>query len=107
MEASMYPVWNEIPNYSEIAPEPYDGEKVSIDSLLNQEVAILKFKETPSSFFEGNYMQIQVKTADDQLKWFFTSSQVLAKQLKELEQKGNLPIRAKIVKIKRYYSLTR
>jgi hypothetical protein len=96
--------WEEIPDFEGDATGDFAGDKISIDGILNTPLAILKFRISPSSFYEdANYMMVQILTRDNQLKWFVTSSAVLCKQMQE--QQKNLPLKVKIIKIKRYYSI--
>lgn len=104
--------FSEIPQYESVPTESFEGEKISIDSILNKEVAILKFRVMPSSFFEGNFLMCQIMDAENNLAWFTTGSTVLEKQLKDIESKDKLPIRTTIKKVKgqnptkRYYTLS-
>ena len=102
---SITPIWNDIPEYEGVPSEPFEGEKISIDSILNKKIAILKFRVQPSSFYEGNYILVQIMDAGNNLVWFSTSSKVLEAQLNDLDKKGSLPIRTTITKVKRYYTL--
>lgn len=97
--------WDEIPEYSSLPKEVFEGEKTSIHKLLGKEIAILTFRIIPSAFYEGNYVQVQAMEPSGKMIWFSTSSKVLEKQLTELSQKDSLPIRAKIEKVKNYYTL--
>ena len=82
-----------------------DGEKTTVDAVLNREVAFLDIIVSPSSFYEGDYAVIQIQDAADNLSWFRTSSKVLITQLSELKKNGELPKRAQIKKEKRYFTL--
>jgi hypothetical protein len=101
------PVWNDIQEYEGLPVEQFEGEKISIDTILNKKIAILKFNIQPSSFYEGNYMHVQIMDEKNDLMWFSTSSSVLEAQLKKLQDQGNFPVKATIVKVKRYLSLRR
>lgn len=106
-EKKIDPYWPDIPKFEAEPMEEYEGQKTSIDNVLNKEIAILKFRVMPSSFFEGDYCLIQIMDPENNLGWFTTGSKVLIAQLNELKEAGKLPIRCKIVKIKRYYSITK
>jgi len=106
-EEKSLPVWGEIPQYEEMPIEEFQGDKISIDNVLNKGIAILEFRVLPSAFFEGNYLMVQIMDPEGNLAWFTTGSSVLEKQLNELKKKEKLPIRCKIVKIKRYYTLAK
>ena len=93
------------PKFSEFAQEekPLDGEKMSIDAVLNKEILILGFKTGQSKFKEGRYTTVQFEL-DGVRHVFFTGSQVIADQL--LKYEANLPFLATVQKINRYYTLT-
>lgn len=99
--------FTEIPAYE---PEQFkfEGlEKVALDSILNQEVAIIEFEVRASNFFEGDFAYVKFRNNLDETKFFSTSSQVLIKQLNELQEKQQLPRRLTITRIKRYYTIKR
>jgi hypothetical protein len=93
------------PKFSDFATEekPLDGEKMSIDAVVNKEVLILGFKTGQSKFKEGGYTTVQFEL-DGTRHVFFTGSQVLADQLQKYQ--ANLPFQATVQKINRYYTLT-
>jgi hypothetical protein len=93
------------PKFSEFAQEakPLDGEKMSIDAVLNKEILILGFKTGQSKFKEGGYTTVQFEL-DGVRHVFFTGSQVIADQLQKYA--ANIPFLATVQKINRYYTLT-
>jgi hypothetical protein len=97
---------NPPPKFSDFAEEPkkLDGEKVSIDSILNKEILILGYKIGMSKFKENaNYTTVQFSMGGSN-HVFFTGSAVLAEQIKKYDDK--IPFTATVQKINRYYSLT-
>lgn len=102
----MQKTFNEIADFE---PEKFtmQGEKTTIDNLLNKPVAFLDIRVSPSQFFEGDYAGIEVMNDLEERMWFRTSSAVLIKQLTDLKEKGKLPVKGKIVKIKRYYTIAK
>lgn len=98
-------MWENIPKF-EVQKIVLEGEKVLLESLINQEVAFFDINIFPSAFFEGDYASVQIEDADGNKKWFRTSSGVLITQLKELKDKKKLPIRSTIRKVKRYFTLS-
>jgi hypothetical protein len=95
--------WNDIEEFKGSTGGMFEGEKVALDTLLNLPLAILKYRVSASSFFEGDFGMVQIMTGLNEKKWFTTSSKVLLKQLQE--QDKNLPFKCKICKIKRYYTI--
>ena len=77
---------------------------MGIDTVLNTEILILGFKTgQKSQFKEGSYTTVQFEL-DGERHIFFTGSQVITDQLQRYQ--ANLPFRAIIQKINRYYTLT-
>ena len=102
---------SDIPTFKEVVSETreplFEGEKSQTIDLLNKEIVILQVSdEFKSSFYEGNYVVIQAKL-DDKLITVAIAG-VLLKQVKELNEKKKLPVRATIIrpKGKRYYTLS-
>lgn len=87
----------------------FEGEKVKLKEILNENLIILDFSEgLPSQFRTGQtYTVIHARRCSQGSKEivFFTASQVLLKQLQEMKTKGKLPLRAKIVGVKNYLTL--
>lgn len=88
-------------------PNVLDGDKVRIDSILNQEVEIIGHRITQSKYSKnvsGKCLTLQFKGKDNERHVVFTGSDVLISQL---EQYGDeIPFVATIKKIDRYYTLT-
>lgn len=97
--------FNDVPNFepSEIQLE---GNKTTLDAVVNQPLAFVDINIYPSSFYEGNYASVQAIDSNNEKLWFRTGSKVLIAQLSELKEKGKLPIKSTIKKIKRYYTLS-
>jgi hypothetical protein len=96
--------YNNIPIFK---PETmsFEGEKISVEQIVNKEVAIMDIKVSPSSFYEGDFAIVLVGESDGKPKFFNTSSKVLIAQITNLKQKHELPVRSTITKVKRYYTL--
>jgi hypothetical protein len=97
-------VWEDIPRF-ESPQVVLEGEKTDINSVLNREIAVTDIVILPSQFFEGNYITVSFMERDGTKKWFRSSSGILAKQILEMKEKGQLPRRVVIRKIKRYFSI--
>lgn len=100
--------FNEVPKIENdmLGSATFDGERVAIDSVINKEVAIIDFMTAPSSFYEGfDFAAVQFMEEDNLVKWFRTGSKVLIEQLKKLKDNNSLPIRTKLVKVKRYITM--
>lgn len=96
--------------FSEISQESsrLEGEKVKLDSILNQDIIIHDFNIAPSSFSKnksGNYIMIQFSIKGKEEKSvLFTGSDVLIDQLQRY--KDEMPFQVQIKKINKYYTLT-
>jgi len=87
-------------------PAPLDGEKMKIDSILNQEVEIIGARigaTRHSKNKTGKYLTLQIRINNTR-HVVFTGSDVLIGQLEKYE--SEIPFMATIVKINRYYTLT-
>jgi len=85
---------------------PLDGDKVKLEDILDQEVAVLNFRKGLSKFTEHgekSYTAIQIEKEERRMV-LFTGSGVLARQLEKYAD--HLPFLATIRKIDRYYSMT-
>lgn len=85
---------------------PLEGDKVKIDSILNQEILITGYKIRNSKYRkEGTeqYLTIQFQI-DEHERILFTGSNVLIDQLEKY--KDNLPFYTTIKKVDRYYTFT-
>lgn len=92
--------------FNEFAEESaLDGNKIPIDTILNQEIAVINFTARNSRFSKcngGNYTILQIEQ-NNQKFVIFTASEVLTDQLNKYKE--NMPYLATIVKIGSYYSL--
>lgn len=96
----------EYPQFSDFAEEPkaFDGDKKTINEVLNQEILVLDFKTKESKHHrDSQYITIQFKI-DDAKYILFNGSRVLADQLEKY--KDNLPFYTVIKKIDKYYTFT-
>jgi len=93
--------------FADIAKEQVlDGDKIRIDDVINTEIIILKYAVKESRYSKnksGEYLTLQVEM-DGKRHVIFTGSDVLIDQLKQYGEE--LPFKATIRKINRYYSLT-
>jgi hypothetical protein len=86
----------------------FDGERISMDDILDKDIIIRDMVTRPSSFSEGDYAILQVEK-DGEPYVALTGSVVLLRQIKEKADK--LPFRCKIVEQQstrskyRYYTL--
>lgn len=94
-------------HFSEISQEQiFDGDKIRIDDIVNKEISILKYTVKSSRYTKnksGEYLTLQLEI-DGKRHVIFTGSDVLIDQLKKYATE--LPFKAIIRKINRYYSLT-
>ena len=96
-------------HFSEFAKEdlPFESEKVRVDSLLNKEIIIVKYKVRSSKYKDKcrNCATVQFKESEeDSNKVFFTGSEVLIDMLEKYKEE--LPFIATIRKIDRYYTFS-
>ena len=91
--------------FSDFAEEhkPLEGDKVKIDSILNQEIEVIRYSIKQSKYKEKDYLTLQFKI-NGNLNIVFTGSGVLINQLEKYETE--LPFTAAIKKINKYYTLT-
>ena len=92
--------------FSDFASEekPLDGEKISINGILNKEILITGFRSGQSKYKEDSgYMTVQFEV-DGVRHVFFTGSDVLADQLQKYQER--IPFLTTVRKINRYYTLT-
>ena len=82
-----------------------DGDKVKLDSILNQEITITGHAIKRSKFDDnsGKCLTVQFEM-DGLVQIFFTGSEVLKDQLEKYE--AEIPFMTTIKKINRYYTLT-
>lgn len=98
--------FNEVPDF-EPKPIEMNGEKTTVDALLNKELAFLNIEVFPSSFYEGDFASVEVVDEYNVQYWFRTSSAVLIRQLSDLKKEGKLPVKSIIKKVKKYYTLAK
>lgn len=95
--------------FSDFAKEPVvlEGSKVSIETILGEEIQILGYR-TGSSKFEdsktGAYTTVQFAKKDGAPHVFFTSSTVLTRQC--IDYAGHMPFWTSIQKVGRYYTMS-
>jgi len=95
-------------HFNEFAHEPQsiDGDKITLDSLLNKEIELIQYRLTKSKYAKnesGLCLTLQIKL-DDQLRVVFTGSEVLIRQLKQYGD--HCPFKTTIKKINKYYTLS-
>lgn len=83
-----------------------DGDKITLDDIINQEVTILAYSIKTSRYGKnksGKYLTLQVVLND--VKYVvFTGSDVLIEQMEKYGDQT--PFLTTVRKIKRYYSLS-
>jgi len=86
----------------------FDGKKISIEAILNQEILIKIFKMGKSKYKTNDYVTVQFTYANCADKTenfiFFTGSGVIIDQLNQ--NKEHLPFYTIIRKIDKYYTLS-
>jgi hypothetical protein len=83
--------------------EILDGDKIRLDDILNQEVAVLGCSVKSSKHKEGKYLTLQIELNGEK-HVLFTGSKVLIDQAEKY--KSEMPFMATIRKINKYYSFT-
>lgn len=94
------------PKFSVFARDklPMPGDKKFMNDLLNREITVTDYRISGSKKKNGtDCLQIQFMM-DNQICVVFTGSSVLIDQIQSV--KDNIPFRATIVKIDRYYSFS-
>ena len=94
--------------FSDFVAEPavLDGDKIKLDSILNQEVEIVGYRIGDTRYSKnksGKYLTLQIKIGSE-VNIVFTGSDVLIKQIEKY--KDEIPFYTTIKKINRYYALT-
>ena len=94
--------------FSDFAEEPniLDGEKVSIESILNEEIEILGHRISASKYSKntsGKCLTVQFQRLNGERRVVFTGSDVLIAQLERYS--AEIPFYATIKKVHRYYTL--
>ncbi len=97
--------------FSSFARQPVglDGEKTSLDTLVNVEIEIVGYRIKPSKYpgknKSGQCLTLQVRVVgEDGLRVVFTGSDVLISQMKEYGEE--VPFWAVIKRVDRYYTLS-
>ena len=91
-------------SFTEFAEEGVlDGDKTKIDDILNQEVIINGYNIKQSQYKEKQYLTLQIILNEKKFV-LFTGSEVLIDQMKKYQ--SEIPFKATIRKINKYYSLT-
>lgn len=94
--------------FSEFAKDEgiMDGEKTTIEDILNKEITILSYKIKDSQYKKTNlekYLHLQIQL--DNVKYIlFTGSIVLIDQMEKY--KDEIPFTTRIVKIDKYYTFS-
>lgn len=85
-----------------------EGDKVKIESLLNKEIIVLRYKIRDSKYSDNSKMCVTVQFCepDNQSvkKIFFTGSTVIQDLLEKYKEQ--LPFKTVIKKIDRYFTFT-
>jgi len=97
-----------IPDFAEVMPTPvFEGERRRIEEILGKPLVIKDFVELPSRFRPGEpFVVVQAEDENGETFTFASGSQVLIKQLRMMREASAVPFRAKITRIKRYYTFT-
>ena len=97
-----------VKRFSDFAEEdgPLEGDKVRIDSILNQEILVAGYNVRKSKYKkEGVEQCLTVQfEIDGNKKIFFTGSNVLLDQIEKYSHE--IPFMAVVKKIDRYYTFT-
>lgn len=83
--------------------EIFDGDKISLNDVINKEILILGYKISESKFKDREYMTLHI-SLDGEKHVIFTGSGVLMDQLNKYKEE--LPFVTIIRKINKYCSLT-
>lgn len=83
-----------------------DGEKTTVEDILNKEIIILSYKIKDSQYNKTNldkYLHLQIQLGD--VKYvLFTGSKVLIDQMEKY--KSEIPFATTIVKIDKYFTFS-
>ena len=94
---------------TDMPTQMFDGERATIDDMLDETIIIRDMVTRPSSFSEGDYIILQVEK-DGEPYVVITGSAVLMRQISEKADK--LPFRCKIIEQQstrskyKYYTLS-
>jgi len=99
---------NKFRHFSDFAdePKPLEGDKQSIDSILNIEILITNYRIGKSKYHDNkDYATIQFEDGSGNKQIVFTGSEVLIKQLERYKDK--MPFYTTIIKPnKKYYTMS-
>lgn len=87
--------------------ERLEGDKVKLDSILDQEITIHGFTLAKSNYSKnksGQYITVQFSKQDAEKQVFFSGSDVLIDQLQKY--KDEMPFIARIKNVNKYYTLS-
>jgi retron-type reverse transcriptase len=103
-----------IPRFSDFADSTslniMDGKKLSLDSVLDKEIVVLKYRVKPTKYAESkapNCITVQFYFADEAAQThhvFFSGSSVLIGQMEKYKE--HLPFRATVRKVGKYFTFT-
>ena len=99
----------EIHSFSDFAVEEQalEGDKVKIESILNKEIILTRYKIRDSKYSDNNKMCVAVQFYEPdnpEKRIFFTGSGVIQDLL--VKYNDNLPFKTVIKKIDRYFTFT-
>jgi len=97
-----------VKRFSDFSEEyiPLEGDKVKIDSILNQEILVTGHKVKESKYAKENNnkcLTVQFEI-DGHKRIFFTGSNVLMDQIEKYA--GEIPFLATVKKIDKYYTFS-
>lgn len=99
---------SQVPKFSDFAeaPKVLDGEKVKIDSVLDQEITIIgfRFRKSKYSGHLPTCLTVQFENDKGEHRVFFTGSAVLIEQFEQYGER--VPFRATLRKIDKFYTLS-
>lgn len=98
--------WEKAERFGDFAESKrMDGNKMKIEEILGQEIAVIAYRVAKSKIKSGDYLTIQfVRSGESESRVLFTGSRVLEDQLREYESK--LPFLTSICKVHNYYCFT-
>jgi hypothetical protein len=99
-----------VKQFSDISKETerLEGEKVKLDSILNENIVIHNFSLSQSSFSKnksGMYVMVQFSKGESgERKVFFSGSDVLIDQFQRYKE--DMPYQVQIKRVNKYYTLS-
>ena len=87
-------------------PNIFVGKKIKIDSIIDQDIQVIKYKLTNSKYEKGmdsKCLVLQIKYNEED-RIVFTGSAVLAEQIERYE--NQLPFETRIIKPDSFYSFS-